>query len=224
MAKRLKDGIRRVDGSLYIPKIVRIGSDAAVDISVKDIFIDELVERAISGTSSSSTGPNSTSGQAKMQSMRADVDLLRSDRDMKKAELDGMHSNDGRKSELMAELRIIKSRIFDLSQQLDSEKDKAQQSRRALDAQQRKIRMQILSEADVICATLSGSGHDYMAQVPFDFSTVIIDEAAQSVELSSLIPLKYGCQRCILVGGWLLPRSPSFSLVRFLSIEYHAET
>ena len=32
------------------------------------------------------------------------------------------------------------------------------------------------------------------------FETVIIDEAAQAVELSTLIPLKYGCKRCILVG------------------------
>ena len=29
---------------------------------------------------------------------------------------------------------------------------------------------------------------------------MIIDEAAQSIELSALIPLKYGCSKCILVG------------------------
>ena len=33
-----------------------------------------------------------------------------------------------------------------------------------------------------------------------EFETVIIDEAAQSIELSALIPLKYGCAKCILVG------------------------
>ncbi|EIC06663.1 tRNA-splicing endonuclease, putative, partial [Microbacterium laevaniformans OR221] len=33
-----------------------------------------------------------------------------------------------------------------------------------------------------------------------EFETVIIDEAAQSIELSALIPLKYGCSKCILVG------------------------
>lgn len=105
------------------------------------------------------------------------------------------------RSELLAELKQIKSEIFKVSQKLDSEKDKAQRSKRAMDAQQRQMRLKILSEADIICATLSGAGHDYMAQLPFDFETVIIDEAAQSVELSSLIPLKYGCKRCILVGG-----------------------
>jgi len=33
-----------------------------------------------------------------------------------------------------------------------------------------------------------------------EFETVIIDEAAQCVELSALIPLKYGCAKCIVVG------------------------
>lgn len=200
VAKRLKDGIRGSDGQIFIPKVVRIGSDSSVDISVKDIFLDELVERELSGTSAGNTNA-ATTAQANMHAMRAEVDALRGEREAKKIELDTMANNDARKAELQTALKKVKSKIFDLSQRLDSEKDKAQQSRRAMDAQTRKIRLKILSEADVICSTLSGSGHDYMAQLPFDFETVIIDEAAQSIELSSLIPLKYGCRRCILVGG-----------------------
>lgn len=199
VAKRLKDGIRRVDGTLFIPKVVRIGSDSAVDISVKDIFIDELVQQALSGVPESQTG--ASNAQANMSSMRSEIDSLRGDRDLKKLELDSMLDNQERKAELGLELRAVKTKILALSQKLDSEKDREQQHKRSMDVQERKLRMQILSEADVICATLSGSGHDYMAQLPFDFETVIIDEAAQSVELSCLIPLKYGCKRCILVGG-----------------------
>ena len=37
-------------------------------------------------------------------------------------------------------------------------------------------------------------------KMDIEFETVIIDEAAQSIEISSLIPLKYGCTKCILVG------------------------
>ena len=55
-------------------------------------------------------------------------------------------------------------------------------------------------QADVICATLGGAGHPTLATLPFDFETVVIDEAAQAVELDTLIPLRYGCQRCIMVG------------------------
>jgi len=29
---------------------------------------------------------------------------------------------------------------------------------------------------------------------------MVIDEAAQAIELSSLIPLKYGCSKCVMVG------------------------
>ncbi|GAA5972915.1 hypothetical protein JCM11641_004002 [Rhodosporidiobolus odoratus] len=197
VAKRLKEGVRLLDGSLYVPKVVRIGADSAVDISVKDVFIDELVERAMSGGRATVGG---TDAQAKMQAMRGEIDTLRLQRDELKIAMDTVINNDYHRGELNLELRKVKSRIFELSQMLDSEKDKAQQSRRAMDAEQRKVRLKILSEADVICSTLSGAGHDYMAQLPFDFETVIIDEAAQSIELSSLIPLKYGCTRCILVG------------------------
>lgn len=192
-------GIRDSNGTLFIPKVVRIGSDSAVDVSVKPIFIDELVEREMSGATQGKE--NDSGAQVRMQAMRAEVDGLRGERDAKHAEIDATSSNDARRSELLAELKVVKSRIFEISQRLDSEKDKAQQTKRAMDAQQRKVRLRILSEADVICSTLSGSGHDYMSQLPFDFETVIIDEAAQSIELSSLIPLKYGCKRCILVGG-----------------------
>ncbi|GAA5875105.1 hypothetical protein JCM16303_005010 [Sporobolomyces ruberrimus] len=197
VAKRLKEGVRSSDGQLYVPKVVRIGADSSVDISVKDIFIDELVERATSGAK---TTVNGTDAQTKMQSMRNEIEGLRQQRDEKQMQMDSTINNDMRRGELNLELKAIKAKIFDLSQKLDSEKDKAQQSRRAMDAEQRKMRIKILSEADVICSTLSGAGHDYMAQLPFDFETVIIDEAAQSIELSSLIPLKYGCTKCILVG------------------------
>ncbi|GAA5958558.1 hypothetical protein JCM3765_006673 [Sporobolomyces pararoseus] len=197
VAKRLKEGVRTTDGQLYVPKVVRIGADSSVDISVKEIFIDELVERATSGAK---TTTNGTDAQMKMQSMRNEIEGLRLQRDEKQMEMDSVINNDMRRGELNLELKQIKAKIFDLSQRLDSEKDKAQQSRRAMDAEQRKMRIKILSEADVICSTLSGAGHDYMSQLPFDFETVIIDEAAQSIELSSLIPLKYGCTKCILVG------------------------
>ncbi|KAM0752744.1 hypothetical protein T439DRAFT_286412 [Meredithblackwellia eburnea MCA 4105] len=198
VAKRIMGGIRDSSGEVFTPKVVRIGSDSAVDVTVKEIFIDQLVERALN--SESSNKENATGAQDKMQILRAEVDSLRADRDAKSAELAALSHNDAKKIELAGELKMIKSKIFSKSQELDSQRDKAQQAKRSMDAQQRKVRLQILSEADVICSTLSGSGHDYMSQLPFDFETVIIDEAAQSIELSSLIPLKYGCKRCILVG------------------------
>ncbi|CAI2170417.1 1129_t:CDS:2 [Funneliformis geosporum] len=57
-----------------------------------------------------------------------------------------------------------------------------------------------LIEADVVCATLAGSGHETFANIGIQFSTVIVDEAAQAIELNTLIPLKYNANRIILVG------------------------
>ena len=34
----------------------------------------------------------------------------------------------------------------------------------------------------------------------FSFNLIIVDEAAQSVELSTLIPLRFNCKKMILVG------------------------
>jgi senataxin len=47
---------------------------------------------------------------------------------------------------------------------------------------------------------LLSSGAKCFSKYSSNFPTVIIDEAAQAVELSTLIPLKYFCKRCILVG------------------------
>ena len=69
-----------------------------------------------------------------------------------------------------------------------------------MELRRRQIQQEILNSAQVLCATLSGSGHEMFRNLDVEFETVIIDEAAQCVELSALIPLKYGCCKCILVG------------------------
>ena len=60
--------------------------------------------------------------------------------------------------------------------------------------------MQVLNEASIVCTTLSCAGYSMFSQLRQGFDTVLIDEAAQAVEVSTLIPLKYACRRLILVG------------------------
>jgi senataxin len=84
--------------------------------------------------------------------------------------------------------------------------------------QRKSIEISILSKATIVCTTLSSSGHELFSKLTHGFDTVIIDEAAQvcanqlilpylevtfpfqAVELSTLIPLRYNCKRCIMVG------------------------
>lgn len=61
-------------------------------------------------------------------------------------------------------------------------------------------RMAVLNEAQIVCTTLSCAGYSMFSQCKQGFDTVLIDEASQAVEVSTLIPLKYGCRRLILVG------------------------
>lgn len=62
----------------------------------------------------------------------------------------------------------------------------------------------VLDDVEVVFSTLSSSALGVLERFTMEhdrrFEIVVIDEAAQAVELSTLIPLKYGCSRCILVG------------------------
>jgi senataxin len=196
IAKRLKDGVYDSEGRKFVPKVVRVGAESAVHPSVSDIFLDTLVEKVLGGSNGKTAAGEA---QAKMATARTELQSLRSERDDKRAEKANVVNNTALLSKLNSEISRITQRINDLGDQLDRERDKLTQSNRAMETTKRKARADILANADVICSTLSGAGHDYLAS--FDFETVIIDEAAQSVEISSLIPLRYNCQRCIMVGG-----------------------
>lgn len=58
----------------------------------------------------------------------------------------------------------------------------------------------LINQSTVICCTLSSAGRDDFSLLTHGFESILIDEAAQAVELSTLIPLKYDVKRCILVG------------------------
>ncbi|XP_026191757.1 uncharacterized protein LOC34622030 [Cyclospora cayetanensis] len=66
----------------------------------------------------------------------------------------------------------------------------------------RSLRMLLVREAvrkySVIIATCVGSGHEMFDDVTFE--RVIIDECAQSIEPSNLIPLGHGCRSVVLIG------------------------
>jgi regulator of nonsense transcripts 1 len=62
----------------------------------------------------------------------------------------------------------------------------------------RNAEKEILSNADVICCTCVGAGDPRLNK--FKFRTVLIDEATQSTEPESMIPLVLGCKQVVLVG------------------------
>ena len=133
--------------------------------------------------------------------VRTEIETVKRVKQQKLEELSNVHDNAARSFALEDEIKKLNSQRMTLTRQFDKLKDKRKSEFRSIDATRRKIRTEILHEADVICSTLSGAGHEVVE--PFDFEMVIIDEAAQAIELSSLIPLKFRCKSCIMVGGML---------------------
>jgi senataxin len=67
--------------------------------------------------------------------------------------------------------------------------------------QDNRAKISVLRDAQIVCSTLSVAGSNDLKLIKdYRFETVIIDEASQSIELSTLIPLQMGCTRLILVG------------------------
>lgn len=61
-----------------------------------------------------------------------------------------------------------------------------------------KLREALISNSQVVCTTLNSSAIDALSNSRFDL--LIVDEACQSTELSTLIPLKFNPTKVILVG------------------------
>jgi len=70
---------------------------------------------------------------------------------------------------------------------------------------------QMLRDSDIVAGTLSATGMNILLNLDLKFDSVIIDESAQSCEISNLIPLKYKCLRLILVGDPLQLPATVFS-------------
>lgn len=193
IAHRLKDGYSgsiKGQGSL---RVVRIGAVQAMNLSVRDISLDSLVEQKLDYSST----PLADIGN-EIKSLHRDIAVLKDLRQQKLQDLATVRDNSAKTKALENEVQNLGSRRQDLVTQLNQKKDKLKSDTRSLDTLRRGIQRDILNEADVVCSTLSGAGHDTLAQ--HDFEMLIIDEAAQAIELSSLIPLKYNSARCVMVG------------------------
>jgi senataxin len=175
-------------------KVIRVGADKKINISVKNISLDHLIDEKFNKENIAPVDSSSA-----MKALREEIQSIKNLRQEKFDELSKVQDNTARTLALENEVKQLGSQRTILSRNLDKLKDKQKSDARSFDALRRKFRDQILSEADVICATLSGAGHELLEQLEYEI--IVIDEAAQAVELSSLIPLRYSCRSCILVGG-----------------------
>ncbi|BEI80229.1 hypothetical protein CcaverHIS002_0107580 [Cutaneotrichosporon cavernicola] len=193
VCKRLMDGVPSAQGGRIHPKVVRIGVESSVNVAVKDVSLDNIVEARVNDESQRRDG-----GGSELTRVQTELDAVKNQIKEKQLEMSRVQGNDQKLKEIETELHSLNAKRTKLGQQQSRAKDAARDATRHLNGARRAARDAVLKEADIICATLSGSGQEVLSA--YQFETVIIDEAAQAIEMSCLIPLKYGAKRCIMVG------------------------
>lgn len=188
---RLKDGVRNSKGESFVPHVVRLGRSDAVNAAVRDVTLEELLDKQTQNrTQQTAIDPNIRTEHTKCISLR--------DEYRKKLSLGNLSESEV--TEIETKLRDVNKKRNELAKKLDEQRENASIAYRTREIERRQLQAKILTNAQVICSTLSGSAHDFLASLLMKFDQVIIDEACQCVELSAIIPLRYGCKKCIMVG------------------------
>lgn len=194
---RLKQGVKTMDGAHHKISVLRLGRSDAINAAVKDVTLDELVKAEMDvETNKNGSGPTDREKlHQEAAEIKTQLNLLRPQLDAARLNEDRTRLND-----LQRQFDTLLKRRGIIGSKIDADKDSGNTAVRESEVRRRRFQQKILNDAQVLCATLSGSGHEMFKNLSVEFETVIIDEAAQCVELSALIPLKYGCTKCILVG------------------------
>lgn len=196
LVMRFKQGIKTAEGNSQTISVIRLGRSDAINANVLDVTLEELVNAKLNITSGKKNGTSDEIHKI-MTEHKSISDQLHALRTV----VDGLKASGKPVSpEQDREFDVLKRKKQQLSNQIDVARDSGDTAARDAEMSRRRVQQEILDDAHVICATLSGSGHEMFQGLNIEFETVIIDEAAQSIELSALIPLKYGCSKCILVG------------------------
>ncbi|KAF2722195.1 hypothetical protein K431DRAFT_302802 [Polychaeton citri CBS 116435] len=194
LVMRLKSGVKTRNGIEHKLNVVRIGRSDAINQQVSDVTMEALVSQKL-GTNSNDQKTREKNSEVFKEHSKVSEDLRQLYETRDSGKVKGQELG-----ELESNIQNARKRKNDLGVKIDNIKDQERNAGREAELSRKRAQQAVIEEAHVICATLSGSGHDMFQNLTVEFETVIIDEAAQCVEMSSLIPLKYGCYKCIMVG------------------------
>lgn len=193
---RLKEGVKSLTGEFHKLSVVRLGRSDNINAKVLDVTLDELVNAKLNLASGKKSSTGEDVGKLMMEHKAICEDLHTFIKQLE----EGKSNGQAQSPEQSQRVEQLKRKKQELSHSIDLLRDNGHTAARDAEISRRQAQQEILDGAHVLCATLSGSGHDMFQNLNIEFETVIIDEAAQSIELSALIPLKYGCAKCIMVG------------------------
>jgi senataxin len=191
LVMRFKDGIRTTGGQARKINVVRLGRSEAINSNVVDVTLEQLVNKKLANNPNKQDNKQREETQKLMKEHQDVSEKLRNAREA---------LNDQNSKETKDEFDELRRLKTVLGNKIDNAKDQEKNIGRQIEMERKRAQQMVLDEAHVICATLSGSGHDMFQNMSLELEAVIVDEAAQCVEASALIPLKYGTAKCILVG------------------------
>lgn len=217
LVSRLMEGIVEMTGEKRKIKPLRLGRSDKINAAIREVTLDGQLEKRLQAHRAS--GNDALAEKNKLHERAAEVKAKLADL---RPRLDEARKvgDKAKEGQLQRDFDVLKREQSRIGAKIDDDKDQGNTVARENEITRRRIQQEILNEADVLCSTLSGSGHDMFKNLSIEFETVIIDEAAQSIEISSLIPLKYGCTKCIMVGD---PKQLPPTVLSSMSAQYGYE-
>lgn len=197
LVSRLKEGVTDLKGIHHKINVLRLGRSEAINSNVKDVTLEALTDARIEKDNA-----NGSAVIPERQKLHQEAGRIKEQLANLRPKLEEARTKGEKASELKIQREIdgLKRDQARIGAKIDEDKDNGNTVARDNEINRRRIQQEIMNGAHVLCATLSGSGHEMFKNLTVEFETVIIDEAAQSIEMSALIPLKYNCIKCILVG------------------------
>uniref|UniRef100_A0A8C5UHB0 Senataxin n=1 Tax=Malurus cyaneus samueli TaxID=2593467 RepID=A0A8C5UHB0_9PASS len=162
-------------------KLVRLGAEKSINNEVRGFSLDKQVEHRMKRK----PGDCDQDIQKKKEALDQKLDMLSRERAMHRCE----------KREVTRQFLTLPVLNFNQDVLLCLK----------VRGHSQKVQADIILESDIICCTLSTSGGSLLESVfsrqGLDpFSCVIVDEAGQSCEVETLIPLIHRCNKLVLVG------------------------
>lgn len=201
MHERGGSNIQNLEDSI---PVVRVGDPHSVHELVKPVHLEVLIERTLGDDDAkhavSRNGDRELrqGQQEEHRKLNEDIGQLHVEREKLSATRD-----DPDYERLTAQLTRLHSRKDEVVSAMNASFG-AERRARAMAAEMRlKTKLDVLNRAQVVCCTLSASGSETVGDGVRGADLIVIDEAAQATEVSSLIPLKHlmtNRGRCVLVG------------------------
>ncbi|KAJ1549890.1 DEAD-box type RNA helicase, partial [Nowakowskiella sp. JEL0078] len=209
IVRRLKKGSFDWWGGKSVDlKIVRLGSNDSIHPDVRDVSLEALLEERLLSVEYNSLIKDGT--DEKVRDLRAKINALSNERERlreARSVIEGAAGGAGARDTLEKlnavelQLKDVGDKRSELFALLQNEQMKSKDYCKKMEVARVNGKVAIMREANVLLCTLNAAGSDMLVNIEkLEFPVVIVDEACQSIELSSLIPLRYNTKKCIMVG------------------------